>query len=306
MASPSMLFIDPERPLEAPLAPASEQVTHAIWSRYYDHIWEPSHREVFDKELYKKAIALDKQPLPAGPDREFYFGDRHVEYWVSGLADYEFLLKAYARNGIPRPEKASYMDFGCASGRVLRHYRTLEPSWTLYGADLNANNIAWLNRYLGDRVQGFVNTTVPHLPLADSSLDLVSAYSVFTHIDTLELTWLLELNRVLKPGGIAALTIMSDHLWREIDETHYVYDAIKSRSSVMRMPHPITEFTPDLFKNPMPAPRLPFNWGQNESHLTIIFHSHDYIRSVWGRIFDVIEITRRGHCSQDMVLLRKR
>ena len=43
----------------------------------------------------------------------------------------------------------------------------------------------------------FQNTILPHLPIEDNSLSLVTAFSVFTHIDDLDLAWIAELRRIL-------------------------------------------------------------------------------------------------------------
>ena len=57
------------------------------------------------------------------------------------------------------------------------------------------------------------NTAFPSLPLSDQYFDLVTAYSVFTHINETEISWLLELRRILKIGGIACITIHNDDFW---------------------------------------------------------------------------------------------
>jgi hypothetical protein len=39
---------------------------------------------------------------------------------------------------------------------------------------------------------------------------MISAYSVFTHIEAMETTWLMELRRVLRKGGIAWITVHTE------------------------------------------------------------------------------------------------
>jgi hypothetical protein len=36
-----------------------------------------------------------------------------------------------------------------------------------------------------------------------------------------------------------------------------------------------------------------------------VFHSNNYLRNVWGRFFEVVEILPRHHVRQTVMLLRK-
>jgi ubiquinone/menaquinone biosynthesis C-methylase UbiE len=58
----------------------------------------------------------------------------------------------------------------------------------------------------------FANTTtLPHVPYEDNYFDLIYAGSVFTHIADLADAWLLELKRILRPGGMLYVTVHDDH-----------------------------------------------------------------------------------------------
>lgn len=101
---------------------------------------------------------------------------------------------------------ARVLDFGCGAGRVARHLvgRTRE----LHGVDLDEASIAWLREHLGDHLHPALTTDVPGLPYPDDHFDLVYAYSVFTHLTEHWAGWLLELHRVLRPGGILFATVI--------------------------------------------------------------------------------------------------
>ena len=60
----------------------------------------------------------------------------------------------------------------------------------------------------------FLNGFAPPLPLPDAHFDVVTAFSVFTHIDELDSPWLLELRRILKPGGLLDATIHDETTWQ--------------------------------------------------------------------------------------------
>lgn len=239
------------------------------------------------------ALARDHSALPETTDREGYYGPHHYSYWASGLRDMNNLLEAAERVGTPVND---YLDFGCASGRVLRHFAAQKPEIQTYGCDINRSHIEWVTRYLPPEILTFQNTSIPNLPLADNSIDLMSAFSVFTHIEALDTTWLMELNRILRPGGLLWATVHSEQTWLEMDNGWPLYNAIRN--------HP--EFDAEAERQPMAADRVVLRWKQDRSYSSNVFYTWNYIDRVWGRIFDVVETHRRLPGFQDVVVLRKR
>ena len=55
----------------------------------------------------------------------------------------------------------------------------------------------------------------------------------------------------------------------------------------------------------MPSPRTAFWWRDAQVYNSDLFHSHDYIRSAWGRWLRVEELRIAAHDYQDVVVLRK-
>lgn len=129
------LFRGNDRTLEEPLPPIALLVQTVNRGRYYDFIWEPANRETFGREDIDDFMAADTRPLPSAQDRFNYFKDRDVEYWVSGLTDHLKAMAIYERHGEKSgPEQV--LDFGGASGRVLRHY-AYRTGARLFGADVD-------------------------------------------------------------------------------------------------------------------------------------------------------------------------
>lgn len=131
------------------------------------------------------------------PDRYHHLAAEHVESMLLGLAA---ALKTPAHG-------SSVLDFGCAAGPMLRVIRTRRPDLVLWGCDIDPLAIDWCRRHLPGSLRLFTNTTAPHLPLPDGSFDLVYAGSVLTHILHVADAWLLELARILRPGGVLYATI---------------------------------------------------------------------------------------------------
>jgi SAM-dependent methyltransferase len=248
------------------------------------------------EQSLEEYIGRDAWPLPDTADREGYHGDRHYDYWLSGLKDYLSIKYALRRQNLTLSQAAPVLDFGCASGRVLRHLLCNEPEVELWGADIDVRLIDWILKYLGDRPRVLHSTTLPFLPIEDNFFGLLYALSVFTHIDELELAWLCELRRILRPGGIAYVTVHTDYTWKLLGPNHKLY--------YMLIEQPRFNLTPESFSAPMPSERLAFKWPDQVNN-SAIFFSTDYVHRVWGRFLDVVEIIREGSDYQDVVLLRK-
>ncbi len=97
------------------------------------------------------ALAEDRSPIPAPADREGYFGDRHLAYWLSGLGDALLVEQIAERRGRPLATGQRLLDFGCASGRVLRHFVNRHPQMDLVGVEINPRGVEWARRHLAAR-----------------------------------------------------------------------------------------------------------------------------------------------------------
>jgi len=275
------------------LPPMKEMSRRTPWISF-----DPSTLER-DLESY---IAEDPYPLPTTADREGYHGDRHYDYWLSGLKDYLLLKHTLRSCGAPALlQQGSVLELGCATGRVLRHLLCHETSADLWAVDINQRYIEWIRRFLAPSLHVFQNSILPQLPLEDNSFSLVYAFSVFTHIDAFELAWLAELRRILRPGGMAYLTIHTERTWNSMNPNRALYH------DILIMKDYIAEcrVCPEMFRSPMPRERMVLSWQTAAVNNAILFHSMDYIRNTWGRFLDVIDIQLEGHEYQDVVVMRK-
>lgn len=257
--------------------------------------------DVHMERSLQEYMKRDPWPIPATGDREGYFGPRHYHYWLSGLKDYLLIKKALNSRGLCLQGGDSVLDLGCASGRVMRHFSCQEEGLDLWGADINGRHIEWVRSFLSPSLRVFQSTVLPQLPLEDNSLSLVYAFSVFTHIDEYEMAWLAEIRRVLKKGAIAYVTIHSDNTWTNIESAQPLLQTLLAAKEHIRG----YEVSPELFKAPMPGDKAVFKWVTANVYNTDVFHSLAYIRDVWGRFFDVVDIIGSGHNYQDVVILRK-
>ncbi len=99
------------------------------------------------------------------------------------------------------------LDFGAGCGRTLIPLSRRLPNAEIYAVDTDPDAIEWCQRNL-PTVESRRNAAQPPLPFDDGCFDLIYAVSVFTHLGpAMEQPWLAELRRVLRPGGIALLTV---------------------------------------------------------------------------------------------------
>jgi SAM-dependent methyltransferase len=108
------------------------------------------------------------------------------------------------------------LDFGCGAGRTIRHFAPRAPECELWGSDIDPGCIEWNQQHLSPALSFVVNEEVPPLPFPAGKFDLIYALSVFTHITALWAGWLLELDRMLAPGGRLLLTFMGDGMYEPV------------------------------------------------------------------------------------------
>lgn len=243
---------------------------------------------------FTNALAQDNAPLPATKDREGYYGPNHFSYWASGLEDAQNVLLAAQKYGI---EVKTFFDLGCASGRIIRHIPHLMPGIKTLGCDINRLHVEWCNTYLPSNIQAFQNHSIPALPLEANSIDVATAFSVFTHIEAFETTWLMEIERILRPNGIAWITVHTEHTLVDMNPNWPLWKPVMNYPNIT---HLIDE------NRHFPGNRLTVRWRNNRSYSSNVFYKESYLHSHWGRIFEVLELRRRFPRFQDVLILRKR
>ena len=245
-------------------------------------------------------ISRDSYNLPATCDRELSHGGRHYDWWLSGLLDFLKIKHVMRKYGCPLKAGDSIYEMGCATGRVLRHFAIQQDDLNAWGSDINARHIEWMRLNLPERIKIFQNTILPQTPLESNSIDMACAFSVFTHIDDLDLAWICEIRRVLKPGGLFYVTVHSDDTWKSLSPKDQIYQSL-----VGMAPH-IKEYkiTEEFLAGPLPQEKTVFSW-QGNKYNTFVFHKKDYICREWGRFFKILEIIRAGSQYQDVVVLQK-
>ena len=159
------------------------------------------------------------------------------------------------------------LDFGSGAGRALRHFADLADDNEFWGCDIHGESIDWLNEHLAP-MRGVVCSHAPGLPLDDGAVDLVWATSVFTHLTDHWSGWLLELHRLLAPGGILIATFLGEAMSHPIAGEEW--DADRVGMNVTAYDESFDVGGPNVLMSP---------W---------------WIAARWGRAFDILRIEPSG------------
>jgi SAM-dependent methyltransferase len=158
---------------------------------------------------------------------------------AGGLYEADMITSALASAGIDPVSVAAGLDFGCSSGRVVRVLAAAYPATSWHGCDPNADAIAWATQAL-PAIDFFRSGDDPPLPLADASLDLVFAISIWSHFEpALGLRWFEEMHRLIAPGGhlvwtthgLASVEHYAAHGLRTARQSAEIAAALYSRGS---------------------------------------------------------------------------
>jgi SAM-dependent methyltransferase len=190
-------------------------------------------------------------------------------------------LLAAAGVGVAFAAGTRVLDFGCGSGKVMRHFLPEAEVCELWGCDIDRASIAWLNAALNPPLHAFANGEAPPLDQPAESFDLIWSVSVFTHLTDHWAGWLAELHRVLKPEGLAIISFLGGAMFEVWTGEPWEPDTIGMTV-------------------------LDHGQGWALGGPTV-FHSPWWLREHWGRAFEIVQL-REGSAPREhgLVLLRRR
>lgn len=243
------------------------------------------------------AIPLAEAPprgaeLPMPPAELWLDYGRSLEaYLASGRRDVEALGRIVGAAGTPLERCVRILDLGCGAGRMIRWLVDLAREREIWGADVSGAHVLWCQQHLSPPFRFVTTTSCPHLPFEDGYFDLVYAGSVFTHAADLADTWLLEIRRVLRPEGLAYLTVHDRHTLALLEER-------PARPLARRLLAQPAER--QFWRSPFGMFTLDRGFG------ALVFYNEHHLRRHWGRFLDVVSITPEAYDLQTAVLLAKR
>lgn len=220
----------------------------------------------------------------AVPPKELMeYGESSEVHLQEGKETVENMRQIVQRNGKDFKDFNRIMEFGCANGRLLRWLADGSEHQEIWGVDIQSDKIAWAIENLSPPLNFAVNTTVPSLPFADSYFDFIYAGSIFSHINELHISWLLEISRVLAPNGLAYLTFHDEHT------LDYCKANPSNRIGQIFSEHPLSE---EIYSSQYDF--ISVNPYGSAGLSQVLMHSR-YIKKITQSVFNIVEVAPNAY-----------
>lgn len=170
------------------------------------------------------------------------------------------------------------LDFGSGAGRTLRQFLPEAERSEIWGVDIDRRSIDWMGEHFCPPLRAAKCEVDPPLDFDADYFDFAWAISVFTHLSGNSAEWLLEMHRVLKPGGLLMASYMGK--WNSELIAGEPWDADRIGMN-------------ELFHN------RPWDQGG-----PMIFMSDWWVQEHWGRAFEILA-TKDVH-GQTWTMMRKK
>jgi SAM-dependent methyltransferase len=232
--------------------------------------------------------------------------------WISsGKEDIDNMIGILNRSNFSIQDSNRILDFGCSSGRMIRWLFGLADQCEIWGVDISAPKIFWCQENLMPPFNFATVTILPHLPFEDRYFDFIYCGSVFTHIDDLAEAWLLELKRILRPGGRAYVTVHDKHT-ADLIINHVEH--ISADSIIPGWAKHSREQRTRNFRDLLLANDKNNYLKTNDYYKYSLFpngpecngfYDIDYLSRHWGRILNILSVTPEAYGYQTAVLMEK-
>lgn len=151
-----------------------------------------------------------RRGLPSLPSERIqakYTGRSGRAAFEQAVASYRFFRDKASELGVEPGANTQVLDLGCGWGRLSQTILKDFPAGNIVSLDVAEEPIRICTETELPTRLVLVPDAQPPSSLADESIDLVISFSVFSHLsEASHWRWLEELHRVMRPGGVAALT----------------------------------------------------------------------------------------------------
>jgi ubiquinone/menaquinone biosynthesis C-methylase UbiE len=166
-------------------------------------------------DILKRSISeqmIDGVLFPGFPDEatQVLFTSRK---WEAALDEayqfYKIVKKSAEKYDMPLSMSTRYLDFGVGWGRIVRIFLKDLSSSNISGVDVTPQILEICKSLMP---VGVFKLSEPRgkLDFSNEAFDLVTAFSVFSHLSQENgKHWLREIHRVIRPGGLLVLTTLS-------------------------------------------------------------------------------------------------
>ncbi len=182
------------------------------------------------------------------------------------------------------------LDFGCGAGRLLRDL----PAYTngkICGTDLDGEAIDFCIKSLpfGHFRE---SSEFPDSFYETNQFDFLYAFSVLTHLSVKHQDiWLQEWSKIVSTNAILFVTYKSERL---LHHSNYTDEQIEIAKNA-------------LLKDGIMYKKTDFWKGKFPEFYQGAFHTDEYVKDHWGKIFEVVDLVPAGkYFAQDLAILKNR
>jgi SAM-dependent methyltransferase len=282
-------------PLGEYISSRTATADNQAWSAFQP-IYEGARRSyILPKVGYE--CPKNESDLPI-PPKDLWLGyfETPEEYLAGGREQIRKMKDILEASGLSLEQgsRSRVLDFGCASGVMMRWLYDFARAGEVWGVDILGDWVVWCQQHLSPPFKFVTTTSYPHLPFEDHYFDLVYAFSVFSHIADLAEAWLLELKRILRPGGRLYVTINDNTSIRR-------WLADDTLKKILRPFEEETHFTASDFAM-FSINRVPGPGAEGQAH---VFYDIDYLQQHWGNYLEIISIHPEVYGKQTAILMKK-
>lgn len=157
--------------------------------------------------------------------------------WGQGIATLawsdpaSFRLRQALESVRSLPAGGRVLEIGCGAGQFIRAIKQLRPELDCHGCDISVYAVEEAKHHTDDGVSYAVSDV--RFPYGDSFFDAVLIFDVLEHVED-PAALLTEMQRVLKPGGIAYCFVPCEgdalSLWHLLDKLDLKHDLTKKHA----------------------------------------------------------------------------
>jgi SAM-dependent methyltransferase len=208
-----------------------------------------------------------------------------VNYHVTGLQMFSQFAAAIGRHA-DAAAIGTMLDWGCGCGRITSYLVRYSGFDQIHACDIDAESIAFCREHLPGAT---FRTIIPYPPTsyADGMFDLVTGYSVMTHLTREnQSAWLQELRRIMRPGALCLLTLHGEGAGEFLGPKF-----------LRRLQE---EGIDDGTLDPALDSIAPAGYYR------ATYQSREYTLREFSKFFEVLEYLDRGMFFQDLIVLRRK